>query len=57
MRLDPAQSIEVDLADLKKQMADLKKECENYFRLIKEVRSRRYGWKQNRTMSRYGDRF
>ncbi len=57
MRLDPAQSIEVEIADLKKQIADLKRECESYFRLTEEVRSRRDGWKRNRTMSRYGDRF
>lgn len=57
MRLDPAQSIEVEIADLKKQLADLKKECKNYFRLVEDIRSRRDGWKQNRTMSRYGDRF
>ena len=57
MRLDPAQNIEVEMADLRKQIADLKRECESYFRLIEEVRSRRDGWKQHRTMSSYGDRF
>ena len=57
MRLDPAQSIEAEIADLKKQIADLKRECYKYFRLVEEVRSRREGWKQLRTGSRYGDRF
>jgi len=47
----------VEIADLKKQIADLKKESEYYFMLIEEVRSRRNGWKQTRTMSRYGDKF
>jgi len=57
MRLDPAQNIEVEIADLRKQIADLKRECESYFKLIEEVRSRRDGWKQTSIKSRYGDRF
>lgn len=34
MRIDPAQSIEMEIADLKKQIADLKMEYNNYVRII-----------------------
>ncbi len=57
MRIDPGQRIEVEVIDLRKQIDDLKSECKKYFKLVEEIRSRRDGWKQNRTMNRYGDRF
>jgi hypothetical protein len=57
MRIDPAQKIEKEIADLKKQFTDLKQQCERYFNLVEEIRSQRYGWKQGKTGVRYGDRF
>jgi uncharacterized coiled-coil DUF342 family protein len=57
MRIDPAQGIEAEIANLKKQITDLKRTCDKYFRTIDEIRSRRSGWKQNRPTNKYGDRF
>jgi hypothetical protein len=57
MRIDPAQGIEAEIANLKKQIAELKTTCDKYFRTIEEVSSRRSGWKQGGTWKRYGERF
>lgn len=57
MRIDPARHMEAEIVDLRKQIADLKRQCEKYFMLIEEVRSGRSYWKQQRSGNRYGNRF
>jgi hypothetical protein len=57
MRIDPARNVEIELEDLQKQLNELRQQCRSYFRMVEEIRSRRDGWKQNRSMNQYGTRF
>ncbi len=57
MRIDPESKVETEIADLKNQVAELRKECSEYFKIIEQVCSRRDGWKQSRTTGKYGCRF
>ena len=57
MRLDPARKVELEIEDLRSEFNELKQEFRSYCRMVEEIRSRRDGWKQNRSMNRFGNRF